>query len=399
MVKNFTLRAQPVDPLPVEIVERKGIGHPDTICDALAENLSRNLCHWYLEHMGEVLHHNVDKALLRGGSAHAFFGGGEILEPIEIYLTGRATTLARGLEVPIAKIAIEGSRKWLKEHLHALDVENHVRIHCLVRQGSADLTDLFERHSQQRVPKANDTSFGVGYAPASPLELAVLEGGHVLDRTAGGPTCPGRGEDTKIMAIRRNDNVEFTIACAMIAPNIDDADAYGQECDSIRNDLNGVFGRHGFVNSKIAVNAADDPQHDSYYLTVTGTSAEAGDDGQVGRGNRASGLITPYRPMSLEAVCGKNPVNHVGKLYNIAAAEIANRLVEECALIETAHCCLVSQIGRPITEPAAVDIAISTIDSSLTGEHREAVQDIVASVLSNLPLMFERFMKGEVQLY
>ena len=62
----------------VEVVERKGIGHPDTICDALAETLSRNLCQEYQRRFGEILHHNVDKALLCGGRAAAAFGGGRI---------------------------------------------------------------------------------------------------------------------------------------------------------------------------------------------------------------------------------------------------------------------------------------------------------------------------------
>ena len=75
---------------PVEIVERKGIGHPDTICDALAEELSRNLCAYYLENFGLVLHHNVDKALLWGGSSLPKYGGGQIKAPIEIFLAGRA---------------------------------------------------------------------------------------------------------------------------------------------------------------------------------------------------------------------------------------------------------------------------------------------------------------------
>jgi S-adenosylmethionine synthetase len=52
-----------------EIVERKGLGHPDTICDALAETLSRNLCREHRDRFGTVLHHNVDKALLYGVSA------------------------------------------------------------------------------------------------------------------------------------------------------------------------------------------------------------------------------------------------------------------------------------------------------------------------------------------
>lgn len=78
----------------VEIVERKGLGHPDTICDALAEAFSRNLCREYLARFGSILHHNVDKALLCGGRSAPAFEGGAILSPIDIYLAGRATTSA-----------------------------------------------------------------------------------------------------------------------------------------------------------------------------------------------------------------------------------------------------------------------------------------------------------------
>ena len=75
---------------PVEVVERKGLGHPDTIFDALAEALSRALCREYLQKCGIILHHNVDKALLCGGRAAPQFGGGVVLAPIEIHLAGRA---------------------------------------------------------------------------------------------------------------------------------------------------------------------------------------------------------------------------------------------------------------------------------------------------------------------
>ena len=72
------------------------------------------------------------------------------------------------------------------------------------------------------------------------------------------------------------------------------------------------------------VNALDDPKasdESGIYLTVTGLSAEQGDDGEVGRGNRVNGLITPSRAMSLEAAAGKNAVAHVGKLYNLWRTE------------------------------------------------------------------------------
>src|SRR6187551_320439 len=157
---------------PVEMVERKGSGHPDSICDALAQTLSQNLCRAYLERCGAILHHNVDKVLLCGGAAEPRFGGGEVLQPIEIYLAGRATNSVDDQAVPLEELAIEGSRQWLREHLHALDVERHVVIHNKVRPGSRDLTHLFAR--KREIALASDTSIGVGYAPISPLEQLVL---------------------------------------------------------------------------------------------------------------------------------------------------------------------------------------------------------------------------------
>src|SRR5512135_1369163 len=99
------LTSMPAHELPVEIVERKGLGHPDTICDALAEEFSRALCRYYVDGFGAVLHHNVDKALLFGGATRPAFGGGEMLAPIEIYLAGRATEEFRGSHIPIGELA------------------------------------------------------------------------------------------------------------------------------------------------------------------------------------------------------------------------------------------------------------------------------------------------------
>ena len=92
---------------------------------------------------------------------------------------------------------------------------------------------------------------------------------------------------------------------------------------------------------------------------MTGSSAEAGDDGEVGRGNRVNGLITPHRPMTMEATAGKNPVSHVGKLYNIVASRIANRIVGEISDAEAATCTMVSRIGDPIDQPAIVEVTLA----------------------------------------
>ena len=157
----------------VEIVERKGLGHPDTLCDAIAERICVRLCRCYLDRFGTILHHNVDKVLLCGGSSRPSFGGGEILEPMEIYLAGRATEEYRGVRIPVHEIAVTACRDVLTQRLPAVDVDRHVRIIPRIRSGSTDLTRLFGRG--RGVPLANDTSCATGFAPLTDLERVVLE--------------------------------------------------------------------------------------------------------------------------------------------------------------------------------------------------------------------------------
>ena len=199
----------------IELVERKGIGHPDTICDALAEAVSVALSRFYLERFGAILHHNVDKALLRGGAASPTFRGGELLQPIELYLAGRATRAAGGVDVPVEELVVETSRDWLKAHLRHLDPVRHVRIHNLIRPTSADLADLFAR--RRGTSLANDTSFAVGYAPLDRLERAVLSVEQALNAPVTKATHPELGEDVKVMGVRTGDAIALTVACALVS--------------------------------------------------------------------------------------------------------------------------------------------------------------------------------------
>jgi S-adenosylmethionine synthetase len=93
---------------------------------------------------------------------------------------------------------------------------------------------------------------------------------------------------------------------------------------------------------------------------VTGLSAEMGDDGQVGRGNRVNGLITPNRNMSLEAAAGKNPVSHVGKIYNVLATLMAKDLHERLEEVDEVGVTLLSAIGKPTDQPQVAAIEIGT---------------------------------------
>jgi S-adenosylmethionine synthetase len=385
---------------PVEIVERKGLGHPDSICDALAENLSRNLCRHYLDRFGEILHHNVDKALLCGGSAAPAFGGGQVLAPIDIHLSGRAVNVVGNLSVPLDDIAIEGSRAWLRDNMHALDADRHVRLHNALRPGSQALSDLYRRNlGGAGKVLANDTSIGVGHAPMSALEFLVLRAESVLNGRNRAVQHPARGEDIKVMAIRRGTAVSLTVACAMIDRYLAGPEEYHAETAAIRRKMQDLAAEHGFDDCRVVVNAADSADPSSLYLTVTGTSAEAGDDGEVGRGNRVNGLITPYRAMSLEAAAGKNPVSHVGKIYNVLARDIAEAVVSGIAEVAHAECLMVSQIGRPVQAPALTHVRLTTHDGSPAGRLQAKVGDIVAHQMRGIAALVDRFVCGAIQVF
>lgn len=379
---------------PVEVVERKGLGHPDTICDALAETLSRNLCREYLRRFDRILHHNVDKALLCGGRSQPAFRGGYVLAPIDIYLAGRAATGIGNDAIPIEEIAIEGSRSWMRANLHALDADRHVRFRVPIQSTSEDLKALFARNRQ--VPLANDTSFGVGHAPMSVLEhlvFAVEDSINGRDRIR---EHPAWGEDVKVMGVRRDDRIQITVACAMIGKYLNHMDDYLEEKAAIQRAVETLAAEHAFHKPDVAVNAADDGASGSIYLTVTGTSAEAGDDGQVGRGNRVNGLITPCRPMSLEAAAGKNPVTHVGKIYNVLARQIASEIVEAVPDVAAADCLIVSRIGRPVNEPELVRVRVETRDGIPISDVRRRVDEIAGSCLDRIPRTVEEFVEGEI---
>ncbi|HJL43437.1 MAG TPA: methionine adenosyltransferase [Myxococcales bacterium LLY-WYZ-16_1] len=385
-----------VDASDVEVVERKGLGHPDTICDALAESISRALSWAYVAVSGSVLHHNVDKVLLRAGASEAWLGGGQVVEPMDIYLAGRATHVAAGRPVPVEDMALEETRRWLAEHLHALEPERHVRVHCGIRSGSRELVELSTRQMAPGKKLANDTSCGVGYAPLSRLEQIVMA---VETRLSSLASVDGRkavGEDVKVMGVRLGEEVELTVACALIGPELprlEDALALKAELAEVSNEAAKSVAD---LPVRTQVNTADDPEAPTLYLTVTGTSAECGDDGEAGRGNRANGLITPYRPMTMESVAGKNPSTHVGKIYNVVAERIASSIVSEVQGIDAVECRMVSRIGHPIDEPWLVDVR--TQGPASVSDVYDAVRDRVHRGLTRLSQLEIDMVSGRPSL-
>ena len=377
----------------IELVERKGIGHPDSVADGLAESISRALCKEYLDRFGAVLHHNTDKTQIVAGRSNPAFGGGEVICPLYILLTGRATRVFNGEEIPVDTIAIKAARKLLTESISNLDINNQVILDARIGMGSSDLRDVFGR----KVPSANDTSFGVGYAPLSETETIVFKTERELMNLK--KRIPAIGEDIKVMGMREGDTINLTIACAIVDRYIADINQYLETKSEIVQHL--IEYASGFTSRRVnaQLNVADNVEAGSVYITVTGTSAEMGDDGAVGRGNRANGLITPNRPMSLEATCGKNPINHVGKLYNLLATAAAKEIADEVKGIDEVYVKILSQIGQPVDHPHIASIQVVLRNGADFAGAQSGATEILDDWLANIPKIQEMLFKGEISTY
>jgi len=156
------LQRPPINEQRVEIVERKGLGHPDSICDTVMEEIAKAINAEYRRRFGEILHNNIDKGLLVAGRVRRRLGGGRVLRPMELVVGDRATSRVGKIRVPIKEIAVEAAKEWFRKSLRHVDPERHVRYRVVLSQGSEELTDIFRRGSEVR--EANDTSAAVGYA-------------------------------------------------------------------------------------------------------------------------------------------------------------------------------------------------------------------------------------------
>ncbi|MFH0798143.1 MAG: methionine adenosyltransferase [Candidatus Woesearchaeota archaeon] len=336
-----------IDPLEkgvnkVEMVEVKGLGHPDTLADALAEESSKALSRFYLKRFRKVAHHNIDKALIVGGKSDPKFKDGKIIEPMRIIIAGRATSKVGNIAVPVKDIITEAVEAYMKRFdgvKYKLDID--------VKEGATNLKEVFKRS----VAVANDTSLGTGFYPLTILEKLVKDTADHLVSKEFRNNFRAVGYDVKVMGVRDGYDMTLTIAMAFIGKYVKDMDHYKELKHNVKAYL------ENRANIPVHINTLDSFTDEStIYLTVSGLSAEMGDDGQAGRGNRYNGMITPYRPMNIESVAGKN-VSHPGKLYNAMADRIAKELVEK-AKVESAEVYLVTEIGKPLNEPYLVSVKI-----------------------------------------
>ena len=391
------LRQIPVSEQALEIVERKGLGHPDHICDAVMNEVSVSLSKEYLKRYGTVLHHNIDKALLAAGEVRRNFGGGEVKRPMLMVFGDRATYDVDGDPVPIDEIAVSTAKKWFSKNLRFVDPERHVRYQVELARGSEALRDIFSRKG--KFYGANDTSAAVGYAPMTETEKIVLHTERYINSPSFKKEFPETGEDIKIMGSREGRDLNLTIAMAFVDRLIESEDQYFKRKAEVVEDVTRfVKSRVKLDDVSVDINTLDKKGRGmgGIYLTVLGTSADDGDGGQVGRGNRVNGLIPLNRPTCSEAAAGKNPVSHVGKIYNLLTYEIAQHVHQKVSGVKEVYVWLLSQIGRPINEPKVAGVELILDKGVELKRVSKAASEIAKSDLNNINDFTKRLTEGKI---
>lgn len=404
-----------VDDAPFEVVERKGVGHPDTLCDTIAEKVSRAYSQYCLDRYGIILRHMVDKIALSGGAAKVKFGGGEMQKPIKLYLNCRFTRTYQQETIPYLEIVKDVVYKHFEEVLPLLDLDQWLIIvdntHFSPGPGvvyDADGSTQNERQFFFEIPqkefavfhdnslRSNDTSTAVAYSPLSATEQIVVLIETTLNGQAFKKLHPYVGTDIKVMAKRIQKHIDVTVCIPFVAAYTPSKESYFEKTKFLADIIKQlVTSRFGQFDVSVSINTRDNPNKSDYYLTLTGSAIESGDEGVVGRGNRYNGVIPFTRHMSMEACCGKNPVYHVGKLYTAISSLISDKIFRFTEL-ET-YVYLMSQMGRSLSDPWFV--CVEVCGRGATPIERQMIEEIVEHALSNANETTRKIVKGELNLF
>jgi S-adenosylmethionine synthetase len=375
---------------PFELVECKGLGHPDVLCDGIAESISFDYVQWCLSHFGGVLHHNFDKILLVAGESRVHFGGGEVVRPIRLQVGGRATHSYGGQSVPVDSIVTKATIRYLKDSVRNLDPLRQCLIEPLVRQGESQLMKL------ATTGRANDTISCCAVWPRSSLEETVYRTTSFINGDLA--KMMPIGEDIKLSGFRLHDQIKLFVAVPFLAADMPTIASYidskMRATDCIRNFAASVAGS----DVKVVLNAADDPVRAAAYITLTGTSAEMGDDGCAGRGNRANGIVAPLRPSSTPPA-GKNPLSHPGKVYNVIAMRLAKEVVETIPEVQESRVVLFTVIGRPLCDPTLIGVSVRLTSNQLLASIREKIVRLARSRLEQTIDIMQDLLKEYPRLY
>ncbi len=375
-----------------DVAERKGVGHPDSLADLVADAFSHRYIRWSQDNLGVIPNHWVDKVNLVGAAAEVSFGKFEIIKPVDCYLFGKVTERVGAATIPIENLFADAVTSVLPVALGDKRVLEHLRLHVNNSSGIAvDHDPQFYRPSSPTGVRgvlaaetvANDTVICVGGSrPGLAGSLAMR-----LESAITGPEFraahPAIGTDVKVVVVRVGSEVDIT-ACVPCHPEaVESFAAYSETLSEVRVAVavlvEGILAADerasGIAGWGLHLNTKDVPGRG--YLAPFGTSLGKGDCGAVGRGNRFSGTIEPLRPSSCEAPSGKNPLHHAGKIYSSLTLEAAAAILQQTGSF--AEVTVAARNGAPLDEPAYV---LVTLDRHADALMSRQVEGIVRQTLA-----------------
>lgn len=389
--------------LQIEMVERKGLGHPDTLADAIAEETSRRYSSYCMGRFGAVAHHWFDKVMLIGGEADIGFQAGRMIRPVRAILAGKAVRAVGNEEIPLMRIFQEAVATVFAGTLKNFHFEEYcvceLQVHDTVGPGQRSIryrpksaSEVKEFESGWLV--SNDCNICVGFAPYTPTELLSLD----LERFLLSPQQQGKrpwlGSDIKTVVTRVGAKTHVLANIPMLASHVESLATYLEMREALEAELKRYCSDYLRSDCEVVVNP--EWNHGRAYLTATGTCLDTGDIGVVGRGNRHSGLITPMRSMSIEASAGKNPLDHTGKLLNVAASVIAGQVYRELEVASTVY--IFAKKGDRVEAPSIVAVHCDA-DAPIPANCASLTEQISSDVLADIDAIRASLLTGTARVF
>jgi S-adenosylmethionine synthetase len=269
---------------------------------------------------------------------------------MELIVGDRVTAVVGGTRLPVEDVAQAAIEEWTRAHLPGVRPGEHLRTRFSFAQGSEELRRIYAEAGAQIA--SNDTCGASGHAPATPTEELVLGVERFLNSPGFKGDFPDTGQDVKVLGVRHDRQIALTVAMPLSCLHTGSERAYFKRKDEILDALRAHFAAMPLA-AEWRINCLDRAGlgTDGVYLTLTGTSAEDADSGQVGRGNRVNGIIAFARPAGAEAAAGKNPVAHAGKVYSVLSYRLAALIHRRCPELREVTVHLSVRIGEPVDRP------------------------------------------------
>lgn len=394
----YTNKKENIDNILFEVVETKGKGHPDNICDTLAEKISSNYSRYCIENYGVILRHMIDKLSILGGGSKVYFRHGEIIAPIRVLINGRFTDRYKNEKINYMSIVTNTIKDYFRKLFPLLDVDKFLVIVDNThhnegpgvvydennttkneREKFFEVIDEYDVSKHNNFLRCNDTSTTVSYYPMSKLERTVLNIEQRLNSDEYKSKNPWVGTDIKVMGIRKNKKIEITSCVPLISLYVENLEDYKNKINKLKIDIEEIAKKEFSDNDiSIFLNTRDNYEKNDLYLTVIGSAIESGDEGAVGRGNRSRGVIPFSRNFSMEACCGKNPVYHTGKLFTAIGDVISKKIYEKYGIENVVFC--TSKMGDNINDPWNVSVELN---ENINEQVKKEIDNLVKDEINN----------------